>query len=646
MSKFLDPPLVPRLGSRLKVLAICRISTIHQDEQSLYDQEALYRRLLDQQAGCEYDMKVLASQGSGECLDRKEHLQAICEVESDKFDLVITEDLGRICRRVHALLFCELCEDHNTRLIAINDHVDTGKEEWRLGSFFAVMRHEAYNKDTAKRIRRSQRNRFNQGGIFQFAIFGYIKAEGGKHENDVQKDPKAEPILKEWFRRLEDGATYSEIADWLNFQGVPPGPLSRQSFWTCAMVSRVTHNPLLKGLRVHNRVMSKRINKTGHHRSVKAPPEERLERWVPHLAFFDPNYYDRVVRLVDGRNCKFRRKGIDGKDHRASVSRKHTLWPGQHLVCGICGRPYHWSGVRGLSHMMCSGSVNYQCWNSVTLNGTVAAASLLAAIRNEIEGLPDFEDTFMAEIQEQLDILQRSTTTRRSELMEQRQNIEQQIRKVTAAIAELDGSRALLDKLRGLEADRDQIDKNLDDLHQEAAPILKLPTMQDIKHIAREAFEKFARDQEAGRLFRRLIPDLRTFPVRLIDGGAIVLRAKFTLLLAPLVNGPAVLRGRSELRREMVVDLFEQPQRAALRAQVVALRNSGITEKEVAKRLGITVTAAQRAASLDRLMRERKTTDPFVAVTEPPANYGKLRRHRHPRYKFMPPQDDTNRATG
>jgi hypothetical protein len=53
--------------------------------------------------------------------------------------------------------------------------------------------------------------------------------------------------------------------------------------------------------------MSKRINKTGRRRSVDAPPEDRLERNCPHLAFIDAERYDRVIRKLRARNDKYRR---------------------------------------------------------------------------------------------------------------------------------------------------------------------------------------------------------------------------------------------------------------------------------------------------------------------------------------------------
>jgi hypothetical protein len=86
----------------------------------------------------------------------------------------------------------------------------------------------------------------------------------------------------------------------------------------------------------------------------------------------------------------------------------------------------------------------------------------------------------------------------------------------------------------------------------------------------------------------------------------------------------------------MVVDLFEPPQRAAFRQRVVAGRGQGRTERQLAKDLGITQAAVQRAAALDRLMRQRGLTDPYEPLPGPPEGYGKLRRHKHPRYRFEP----------
>lgn len=152
------------------------------------------------------DLEIIASQGSGENLERKEYLELIDRCSD--YDLVLTEDLGRICRRGHAHVFCENAIDERTRVIAINDNVDTADEGWELSSYFAVIRHEAYNKDTSRRIRRSLRNRFSQGGVIQELPYGYTKPHSKATDTECFKNSEAEAIYKEWFDRLDRGQSF------------------------------------------------------------------------------------------------------------------------------------------------------------------------------------------------------------------------------------------------------------------------------------------------------------------------------------------------------------------------------------------------------------------------------------------------------
>ena len=85
-----------------------------------------------------------------------------------------------------------------------------------------------------------------------------------------------------------------------------------------------------------------------------------------------------------------------------------------------------------------------------------------------------------------------------------------------------------------------------------------------------------------------------------------------------------------------MVDLFDPPQRAAFRERVVALRASGVTEQDAARRLSLTVTATQRAMSPHCLMAVAGVTDPYRLLSNPPDGDSRLRRHTHPRYQFHP----------
>ena len=201
----LQPPLRVRRGECLRVILPGRVSDPRpgkqDEEQSLGDQQDIQRRWLAAHTDLPLHIEVIAGSGSGELLDREEYERLLELIESEEYDLVLTEDLGRIVRRVHALLVCEHCEDHGTRLIAINNHnVDTAKPGWRDATFFASYFYEKDNADKSARLKERLRSRFLAGGALPGLIYGYILPVGAKSDEELRKDPNAEDVYREWFR--------------------------------------------------------------------------------------------------------------------------------------------------------------------------------------------------------------------------------------------------------------------------------------------------------------------------------------------------------------------------------------------------------------------------------------------------------------
>ena len=95
----LFPPLRPRDGNALRVLIVARISTLHQDPRSLDEQVALCKDYVIRAFSGQILWEVISSQSSGEVLDREELRRAEALVEAGRLDLVIVEDLARLCRR-------------------------------------------------------------------------------------------------------------------------------------------------------------------------------------------------------------------------------------------------------------------------------------------------------------------------------------------------------------------------------------------------------------------------------------------------------------------------------------------------------------------------------------------------------------------
>lgn len=630
-------PFVPKSGSVLVVVGICRISTTHQDPRSLADQEAYYRRWLQEHVTIAWTLEIIASQGSGENLERAEYLSLV--ERTAEFDLVLTEDLGRICRRVHAHVFCENAVDQQTRVIAINDHVDTAVEGWELSSYFAVMRHETYNKDTSKRIRRSLRNRFTQGGVVRCLPYGYLKPHPKATDAECSKDPAAERIYREWFERLEEKQTYAEIADWLNALGIPVGPYARSTRWTPELVAKVTHNPILKGERRRNVRMVDRINKSGRKKSIKAPPAELLIRHCPHLAFFEPAYYDGIIAMLRLRNDKYRR-GKARPDCRRNVSRRRTRWPGQHLRCGICGRQFVFGGHGQTHHLMCEGARRHRCWNGVTRDGPLMVQKVMSAIRNEIEGLDGFDEEFRTLVREEAHAGMSGIAAEISQLDRQEGKLVRSIDHYTQAIGEFGTSVALLNSLRETETQLADLRFRRQRLRvEQARQSPEFPTAEEWKELARSAFQEIETTSPAfARLMRELIPEIHVYPYRLIDGGLPVLRAKFMLNLMKFLPASSRLPGpAAAFQLELIVDLFDKPQREQIRDAVVAgMQLSGMTYKALALQIGAFPSVVQRAAQVQRLMDSAGTTDPYLPVRTPIEGNAKYSRHRHPRFHFEP----------
>jgi DNA invertase Pin-like site-specific DNA recombinase len=636
-SSSFQPPLTARAGGSAEVIGFARISTEHQDSRSLDDQASLYRRVLDQRAGIPYRLEMLSGRGSGESLVRAEYLEAWARVETGKIDLVICEDLGRIARRAHVLQFLEHCEDQGTRVIAINDQVDTGQENWRVMAGFASMRHEMYNADTAKRIRRSLRNRFSNGGVIQFIIYGYIKPEDAKSDADLRKDPDAEAIYDWIFTKLEEGATFAEVADCLNDQGIKPGPYARSDRWDGRMVARVVFNPILKGVRVRNDRMSKRVNSTGRHKSVKAPPEERLERNCPHLAFIDAGRYDRVIAKLIKRSEMYKRSNRTGVDVRQNVPRKRTAWPGQHAVCGCCGRLYYWGGHGQTSHMMCAGARDRKCWNTCSFDGVASVDRIGRAILERIERLPEFDEQFRGQIESKAAAQIDRTRVDEQRLVAEETEVKRQVERVLDTMMKMGHSDALASRLRSLEARLAEIRAELAELKLQRIEIPILPPLEELKQRARDAFDRLsANNPEFGRLMRILAPEIRIYPFQAIDTGRVVARALVTLDLARLLPNNLAQATESVLRQTFWVDLHDQPQYIAFRERVAALRADGLTERQVGAKLGIHQPVVQRAMKLHRRMLAQGITDAYEPLTCPPDDNPKFRLHKHRRYRYEP----------
>jgi hypothetical protein len=382
--------------------------------------------------------------------------------------------------------------------------------------------------------------------------------------------------------------------------------------------------------------MTRRVNSTGRRKSVNAPAEELLERACPHLAYIEAARYDRLIAELTRKNAHYAVGKRHKQDPRLGRPKKRTVWPGQHVTCGICGRGYVYGGHGRTKYLMCSGAREYKCWNGVTFEATAAAQKLSAAVIDAIQQIPDFDVDFgqmFEQVYREQNATRDARTTQARSIL---QRTDRELENILSAIKGTGGSPTLYQELAKLEAAKADSLAELQQIEGESNDAVELPSLAELRQLAIESFAALSmQSHEFAKLMKRLIHTIVVHPYRPLDGGSIVLRAKFRIALTSLAPKLRLLPlDVSTLARELTVDLFEPPQRIALREQVMELIKAGTYQRETGAALGITQPAVQKAIKLDELMHLAGVEDPYQAVLEPPENYRKLRRHKHARYRF------------
>jgi site-specific DNA recombinase len=642
MTRSSDSRITPRNGHTLVVGIVARISgCAKQKEVSLDDQIDHGKEEVDERYQGPVEYRVIATKGKGERLDRPELDEIEQLLRSRKLDLLVMEDLGRLVRGAEAVRLCGIAVDHGTRVIAPNDCIDTAEESWEEDVISACRDHVGHNAHTSKRLKQKLMNRFKKGnGVTPCEIYGYIKPPDAKIYDDWLRDPKSEPFILQGKRRLLATLNCTAVADWFNSQGVPVGKYCRRSTWTSAMVRRFYSNSILKGQPARGHKHTIKHNESGRRISVPNPKGPTYVEF-PHLAYFTADEFDELEQLLCQKNAKHRRPSQDGLDPRHRVPRKRTRFPGQHARCWYCGRQYVW-GANGMSgNLMCSGSREWRCWNSIGFSGSLATQRVLAVIKNELYRLEGIDAQFKEMVRLASLDDNRGLAKLWAEQEQKEASLAQEKARFVEAIGQYGPQPMLADKLHEIEEREKSLAISRRKLERAKPNDVKLPaSAADLRSLLEQQLELAAQDEgELVDWLCRLTPEFSVYLVRSLDGGHLLPRAKVRLHLGATLPGieetPDVSR---LLTRELTLDLFERPQRLRILPEAARLSASGLSQVQIAQQLTEcpTATAVGRALALAKEMESQGLTDPLILIESPPDDYRKLRRHKNPKYQFQP----------
>ena len=157
---------------------------------------------------------------SGTTWERSGFKAMMADVEDGKIGIVITKDLSRLGRDY--LKTGELIEiifpEFDVRYIAVNDGVDTAKNENELMAFKNIF-NDWYARDCSKKIKAVFRAKGESGKHLCPPIYGYKKSDTDKNLWVID-EPAAE-VVRKIFQLCIDGYGPTQIARILTEQNIP-----------------------------------------------------------------------------------------------------------------------------------------------------------------------------------------------------------------------------------------------------------------------------------------------------------------------------------------------------------------------------------------------------------------------------------------
>lgn len=574
----------------------------------------------------------LGEQISGMVVDRDTLRRAQDLMDAGEVDVIITEDIGRIFRNPrHMWAFVQDCVDANVRLIAVADNIDTADDDWETALAIATVRHGFAVPDASRRVRRSSIYAFLNGGNVQKIKFGYRKlskeeaASGlfGPPKLRIAKVPELTPILQEIRRMVMDierYRSYTDIATWLNDEGIDPGPYCKSGKWAGAVVASLAQDDILAGYRTYQKSLSKRVYKTG---KCKKRRNDGVTKKVhyPELAHYTMEEWDELQKAVALRAG--RQKGKQGREHsRFDVPRHKALFPAQHMRCVICQQLYY-PCARGRFKCKCSFKKSaVPCWNHVEVDAEMTRTRVFGWLVMQLDRLPEFRKQVAQVAWDTLNTLRARSGSGFENWTRQIAALEKDATRLARAYRN-GGSESILAELTDVEKSLAKAKAKLATATKAKEASEPFLSREDVTSHLEEALLMMAsRSFEFADFLRRILVRFEILPVQAIDSGLVRPRAFVTFAYADSEGSD----GNPIRHIEAVIDLFDPPKHvrhlnACVQAHQKPLSNGRRPSyKRIAAEIGIDHMTVMRAIKLNELMIKRGTSQPYVELREKPEN--------------------------
>lgn len=420
----------------------CRLS--RDDERagesvSIENQKELLTRYVQEQGWTLYDYYV--DDGvSGTTFDRPGFNRLVADATAKKINLALCKDLSRLGRDyIEAGKYTDfIFPSFGCRFIALNDGVDTAKQNNEMVMILKNVMNDLYARDTSAKIKAVKRSTFKSGKyIGCYAPIGYRKDPEDHHHLLI--DPMTAPIVKRIFDMRMQGYGFRKIARTLNEDKVPSPRgfyyLSEQRenlrgetpFWNDVTVKSVLRNEVYLGHMVQNKTGTVSYK---NHKQIAKPEAEWIRVENTHEALVSQETWD-FVQSLDNHPAR-NRSGKSGVVHLyASV-----------LHCMDCGATMrHYSDSRKKADGTPQSIYEAYCCNRYASGGKAACSAhhINSRVLTEI---------VLTDIRQKALMAQRDPKHMRALILKQHNTaLAEQTQTLRTSLAALDKRIAELDKL-------------------------------------------------------------------------------------------------------------------------------------------------------------------------------------------------------
>ena len=335
---------------------------------------------------------------SGVTMDRPGFVEMICQLEQGKAAAVFVKDLSRLGRNYIEVgrLTEEFFPDHDIRLVAVSDNIDTAEGENELAPIRNLF-NEWYARDISKKRRISNKIKGNAGEPMGQPPYGYIK-DPNDPKHWIVDDEAAQVVRRVYSMTLEGFGTEQIAAQlekddvltprayWLTKGIKRPGKGKQQppTKWNSSTITKILSLQEYCGDILNFKTYSK------SYKNKKRIDNDR-ENWVVFQDVHEAIIERAVYEQVQQKRGKIRK--------RRTNNGEHNMFSGL-LVCADCGNNLHFHFNQGNPEIKYFNCSNYK-GNRGTCTSThyVRVDFLEEVVLGEIRRLTKFaslyEDEFV-----------------------------------------------------------------------------------------------------------------------------------------------------------------------------------------------------------------------------------------------------------